>query len=106
MIRSLKDGTMATVVENLTPGDILREEFLEPIGISQAELARATGLSPACVSEVVNGKRAISAEVDLRLGRYFGLSEGYWLRLQVAHDLMQARRRIAGELRRIRPRAA
>jgi len=79
---------------NLKAGDILREEYLEPIGISQAQLARATGLSPACVSEVVNGKRAISAEVDLRLGRYFGLSEGYW------------RRRIAGELRRIRPRAA
>jgi len=93
-------------VENLTPGDILREEFLVPMSITQAMLARATGLAPACVSEVVNGKRAVTAEVDLRLGRYFGLSEGYWLRLQAAHDLMAARRRIAGELRRIKPRAA
>lgn len=76
------------------------------MGINQAELARATGLSTAAVSEIVNGKRAVTAEADLRLCRYFGLTEGYWLRLQVAHDLLAARRRLGADLDRIAPRAA
>jgi addiction module HigA family antidote len=97
---------MAEQLDNVTPGDILREEFLEPMGVSQADLARATGLSTAAVSEIVNGKRAVTAEADLRLCRYFGLTEGYWLRLQVAHDLLAARRRIGADLDRITPRAA
>jgi addiction module HigA family antidote len=96
---------MADLLHPVTPGDILREDFLEPMGLSQAELARAADLTPACVSEVVNGKRAVTAEVDLRLCRYFGLSEGYWLRLQMAHDLMVARRRLGTTLDRIIPRA-
>ena len=97
---------MAQPLKNITPGDILREEFLQPMELNQAELARATGLSTACISELVNGKRAVSAEADLRLSRYFGLSEGYWLRLQAAHDLLEARRRLAADLKRIKPRAA
>lgn len=97
---------MTQWLDNVTPGDILREEFLDGLELSQAELARATGLSPACVSELVNGRRAVSAEVDLCLCRYFGLSDGYWLRLQAAHDLMEARKRIGRRLKNIRPRAA
>ncbi len=97
---------MAKQSINVTPGDILREEFLEPMGLSQAELARATGLTGAAISELANGKRSVTAEADLRLCRYFGLTEGYWLRLQAAHDLMAARQKLSRDLARIKPRAA
>lgn len=94
------------LLDLVAPGEMLREEFLTPMGLSQAELARAAGVTPACISEIVNGKRAVSAEVDLRLSRYFGLSEGYWLRLQMTHDLMAARRRLGDALDKISPHAA
>jgi antitoxin HigA-1 len=76
------------------------------MGLSQSALARAVGVPPRRVNEIVLGKRAVTADTDLRLTRYFGLSEGFFLRLQADHDLMARRREIAEELRTIVPRAA
>jgi len=76
------------------------------MGLSQSALARAIGVPPRRVNEIVLGKRAVTADTDLRLTRYFGLSEGFFLRLQADHDLMARRREIAEELRTIVPRAA
>jgi addiction module HigA family antidote len=94
---------MATALAPITPGELLREEFLLPMGISQYRLAKEIGVPAQRIGEIVAGKRSITADTDLRLGRYFGLSDGYWLRAQVAHDTEVAKRRLAGELARIRP---
>lgn len=91
---------------NPTPGDILRQEFLAPMGMSQTALATAIGAPPRRINEIVLGKRAVTADTDLRLARTFGLSEGFFLRLQADHDLMQKTREIADALKAIRPRAA
>ncbi|MDX2145393.1 MAG: HigA family addiction module antitoxin [Rhodospirillaceae bacterium] len=90
---------------NPTPGDILLEEFLRPMGLSQNALARAIKVSPRRINEIVLGKRAITADTDLRLARYFGLSQGIFLGLQADHDLMERGREIERELKSIRPRA-
>ncbi|MGC4121547.1 MAG: HigA family addiction module antitoxin [Myxococcales bacterium] len=73
-------------VEATTPGRLLREEFLVPMEISQYLLAKEIGVPAQRISEIVAGKRAITADTDLRLCRFFGLSSGYWLRAQAAHD--------------------
>ena len=70
----------------VTPGEILLEEFLKPMGISQYRLAKEIGVPAQRISEIIRGKRSITADTDLRLCRFFGLSNGYWLRAQVAHD--------------------
>jgi len=70
--------------EPVTPGEILLEEFLKPMGLSQNRLAREIGVSSRLINEIVNGRRPISAETDLRLCRFFGLSKGYWLRARGA----------------------
>jgi addiction module HigA family antidote len=88
------------------PGEILMEGLLEPMGLSQNALARAIHVPPRRVNEVVLGKRAVTADTDLRLARYFGVSEGFFLGLQADHDLMERRRQIARELETIEPRAA
>lgn len=82
------------------------EEFLKPIGLSQTALARAIGVSPRRINEIVLGKRAVMADTDLRLARYWGISDGFWLGLQADHDLMQRRRELGGDLDKIVPRAA
>ncbi|MDA8168532.1 MAG: HigA family addiction module antitoxin [Nitrospiraceae bacterium] len=69
------------------PGEILLEEFLKPLGISQYRLSKDIGVPPRRVNEIVHGKRAITADTALRLSRYFGLSERFWLNLQSRHDL-------------------
>ncbi|PZR31383.1 HigA family addiction module antitoxin [Caulobacter segnis] len=74
---------------NPTPADILLEDFLKPIGMSQTALAKAIGLPPRRINEIVRGKRAVSADIDLRLGRYWRLSDGFWLGLQNSYDLME-----------------
>jgi addiction module HigA family antidote len=74
------------------------------MGLSQNGLARAIGVPPRRINEIVLGKRSITADTDLRLARYFGLSDGFWLGLQADHDLMERRRKIAAELARIAPR--
>ena len=87
----------------ITPGELLMEEFLAPMGISQYRLAREIDVPAQRISEIVAGKRAITADTDLRLCRFFGLSSGYWLRAQAAHDTEVAERELAPALRRIRP---
>jgi antitoxin HigA-1 len=78
-----------TTLEKLkpvTPGELLREEFLVPMGITQDRLAKEIGVPALRVGEIVAGKRSITADTDLRLCRFFALSKGYWLRAQAAHD--------------------
>lgn len=96
----------ANWLHNPTPGDILLEEFLKPIGMSQTALAKAIGVPPRRINEIVLGKRSVTADTDLRLARYWGLSEGFWLHLQIDFDLMEQRRKMGAELEKITPRAA
>jgi len=98
--------TMIDLIPNPHPGDILLEDFLKPIGLSQNALARAVNVPPRRINEIVLGKRSLTADTDLRLSRYFGVSEGFFLGLQADYDLMQRRREIEEELKRIEPRAA
>ena len=94
------------MLPNPHPGDILLEDFLRPMVLSQNGLARAINVPPRRINEIVLGKRDVTADTDLRLTRYFGLSEGFFLGLQGDYDLMERRRQIAGELAKITPRAA
>jgi addiction module HigA family antidote len=87
----------------ITPGELLMEEFLAPMGISQYRLAKEIDVPAQRISEIVAGRRAITADTDLRLSRFFGLSSGYWLRAQAAHDTEVAERELAPVLKRIRP---
>jgi addiction module HigA family antidote len=89
---------------NPHPGEILAEEFMNPLGLSQNALARALNVPPIRINEIVHGKRAITADTDLRLARYFGVSDGFFLGLQVDHDVMAARKSLARELEKIEPR--
>lgn len=90
-------------LKNPHPGEILKEEFLSEIGLSQNQLAHAIEVPPNRIHAIVNGTRDITADTDLRLSRFFGLSEGYWLRLQNLHDLMEAKREGAKQFNRIKP---
>lgn len=90
-------------LDPVTPGELLKEEFLEPMGISQYRLAKEIGVPAQRIGQIVLGRRSITADTDLRLCRFFGLSEGYWLRAQVAYDTEAARERLEPELRKIRP---
>lgn len=98
--------TMSDILPNPHPGEILLEEFLKPMGLSQNAVARAVHVPPRRINEIVLSKRAITADTDLRLARYFGMSEGFFLGLQADYDLMQRRREIEGDLTSIAPRAA
>lgn len=106
MSKSSITTTDQDLLPNPLPGDILALEFMAPLQLSQNALARAIGVPPRRINEIVQGKRAITADTDLRLARYFGMSEGYFLGLQADHDLMERRRIIADELNAITPRAA
>ncbi len=101
-----RSSTTTELLPNPHPGEILMEEFLKPMELSQTALAKALHVPPRRINEIVPGKRAITADTDLRLARYFGLSEGFFLRLQTDHELMTRRREIADQLEAIRPRAA
>jgi addiction module HigA family antidote len=94
----------ADLLRNPHPGEILMEEFLRPMELSQTGLARAIGVAPRRINEIVLAKRSITADTDLRLARYFGLSDGFFLSLQNDHDLMLRRREIGGSLNAILPR--
>ena len=106
MSKSSTTTTDGNLLRNPYPGEILLEEFLRPMGLSQNALARAVNVSPRRINELVLGKRAVTADTDLRLARYFGISEGFFLGLQTDFDLMQRRRQIVSELEKISPRAA
>ena len=87
----------------VTPGELLKEEFLEPMGISQYRLAKETGIPAQRIGQIVLGKRRVTADTDLRLCKFLGLSDGYWLRAQSAYDTEIAKRTLAPELAKIRP---
>jgi addiction module HigA family antidote len=80
------------------PGEILLEEFLEPMGISQYRLAKDISVPPRRINEIVHGRRAITADTALRLSRYFGLSERFWLNLQTRYDIEIEKDRLKGRL--------
>lgn len=86
---------------NIHPGEVLLEEFLNPMAISQNALARALEVPPRRINEIVLGKRAITADTALRLAAFFGTSEGFWLGLQADYDLEEARGDIGKELLRV-----
>lgn len=82
------------------PGEILQEEFLGPLGLSQYRLAKDTSVPPRRINEIVRGTRAITADTALRLARYFGTSDRFWLNLQAQYDLEVERDRLADRLTR------
>jgi addiction module HigA family antidote len=101
-----KSSTIIDLLHNPHPGEILMDEFLKPMSLSQTALARAIGVPPRRINEIVLGKRAITADTDLRLARYFRMSDGFFLGLQTDYELMEQRRKIGAKLKAIRPRAA
>jgi len=91
----------------VTPGEILKEEFLTEYGLSQNQLAKAIGISPNRIAEIVNNRRRITADTALRLSLYFGNSPEFWLNLQSHYDLKNARRNLKSEeAKRIKARKA
>jgi addiction module HigA family antidote len=93
-------------LHNPHPGEILWLDFMQPMKLSQNALGRAIGVSPRRINEIVQGKRGITADTDLRLARAFGVSEGFFLTLQADFDLLERRREIIADLRAIKPVAA
>jgi addiction module HigA family antidote len=90
-------------LEAITPGEILLEEFLKPMGLSQYRLAKEISVPAQRISEIVAGRRSITADTDLRLCRFFGLSNGYWLRAQAAYDTEVAERTLGQSIMKIKP---
>jgi antitoxin HigA-1 len=93
-------------LKNIHPGEILLEEFLNPMGISQNALARAINVPPRRINEIVLGKRGITADTALRLSRAFGTSEGFWMGLQADYDLEETRKLIDDALKNVEKLAA
>src|SRR5688572_7432446 len=87
----------------VSPGEMLAEEFLRPLGMSNYRLAKEIRVPAQRIGEIIAGRRAITADTDLRLCRFFGLSEGWWLRLQADHDTRKAKAELAKELDLIKP---
>jgi addiction module HigA family antidote len=90
-------------LDPVTPGELLLEEFLKPMGISQYRLAKEIVVPPQRIGEIIKGRRSITDDTDLRLCRFFGLSKGYWLRAQAAYDTEVAERTLGPSLLAIRP---
>jgi antitoxin HigA-1 len=86
-----------------TPGEILLEEFLKPMGLTQYRLAKEIGVPQRRIGEIISGKRAITTDTGLRLSRFFSLSDGFWERLQIDYDLSVAKDEMAETLSRIKP---
>ncbi len=98
---------MAEKLPNIHPGEVLLHEFLIPMDISQNRLGREIGVPPRRINEIVLGKRAVSTDTALRLARYFGVSESFWMGLQADYDLEETRRRLGERLEKeVRPYAA
>ncbi len=109
MLKTLKSATTTEKPARIpvaTVGEILLEEFLKPMDLSQNALARAINVSPRRIKEIVLGKRGVTADTDLRLARYFGMSDGFFLRLQMDYDLRVERLALEKMLLTIKPRAA
>ena len=90
-------------IPNVHPGDVLLEDFLKPMEISQYRLAKEIGVSESTVSDVVNGRRGVTADIALRLARYFAVSAQFWLNLQEMYDIEEAERKIGKQIEKIRP---
>src|SRR5216684_6507999 len=95
--------TKRTKLTPVSPGEMLLEEFLKPMELSQYRLAKEIGVPQRRIGEIVAGKRAVTADTDLRLCRFFGLSDGYWLRAQAAYDTEVAEGTMGAKLAKIRP---
>lgn len=98
--------TVDPIMTPIHPGEILSEEYLAPLGVTQHRLAVAIGVPPRRINEIVHGKRRISADTALRLARYFGTTERFWLNLQSRYDPEMERDRLASALEEIQPLAA
>ena len=90
-------------LDPVTPGEILLEELLKPMSLSQYRLSKEIGVPAQRISEIVAGKRSVTADTDLRLCRFFGLSNGYWLRAQAAYDTEITKRIIGPSIKKIKP---
>jgi addiction module HigA family antidote len=90
----------------IRPGEMLVEDFLTPLGVTQYRLAHAIGVPPRRINEIVHGTRRISADTALRLSRYFGMSDGFWINLQAHYDLEMAKDRLKSTLEDIEPLSA
>jgi addiction module HigA family antidote len=88
------------LLADITPGEILQEDFLKPLGLSQYRLAKDIGVPPRRVNEIVKGERGITADTALRLGRYFNMSAQFWLNLQSHYDLEREQGRLGSRLAR------
>ncbi len=88
------------LLDPITPGEVLREDFMEPLDVSINQVARDLAVPPNRVSEIVNGKRSISADTALRLQRYFGVEAQFWLNLQTEYDLRMMKRKIWTDIER------
>ena len=95
--------TKRTKLTPVSPGEMLLEEFLKPMELSQYRLAKEIGVSQRRIGEIVAGKRAVTADTDLRLCRFFGLSDGWWLRLQADYDTELTKDMLAKTLAKIKP---
>lgn len=94
---------MTKLIAPVSPGEMLEAEFLSPLGMSKYRLAKSIGVPAQRIGDIVSGKRGITADTDLRLCRFFGLSDGWWLRLQANYDTVIAKKELAKELAKIVP---
>ncbi len=94
---------MAEYIELTTVGEMLKEEFIEPFNLTQNALAKAIFVPPNRIHQIIKGQRRITADTDLRLTTYFGLSQGYFLRYQEDYELRIARRNIVDDIKKIKP---
>ena len=94
---------IAVLLDPVMPGDLLWEEFMSPMGLTRYRLAKEIGVPAPRIGDIVRGKRSVTADTDLRLCQFFGLSDGYWLRAQAVYDIEVARCEPAPELSKIRP---
>jgi addiction module HigA family antidote len=92
-----------TILPPISPGELLSEEFIEPMGITKYRLAKEIGVPAGRIGQIISGKRSITADTDLRLCRFFGLSNGYWLRAQAAYDTEVAMANMSDTLQKIHP---
>jgi addiction module HigA family antidote len=103
---TIEESGMTQKLPPIHPGEVLREEFMLPLGLSSTALANAIGVTPARVNDIVRERRGISADTALRLARYFGTDAQSWVNLQQHYELETARRELGNSLTHIRPRAA
>ena len=94
---------MTKMLNPVSPGEMLKEEFLEPLGMTKYRLAKEIGVPAQRIGDIVAGKRSITADTDLRLCRFFGLSDGWWLRLQADYDTLIAKPSLKKVLAKIKP---